>query len=1746
MTKLVVTLHTIVRRGTGHIWTLTIMALSAAVIGVASPTLIWAQSEATPNREPTLNLGSLSITDENGTAIDLGTFDPAVLTYSGDVASTVERVTVTARPETDSGVYVNLTPGDYGSDDNLWEVEGRNVRLNHGRNLILIGAYSFWVDEPLRVYTVEINRAGSATPGAENYISSSSLSTAQEGSTVPFLLTRSGDVSAALTVSVDIWSSDDTGLIDIFPHRDPVAILKRVEVEFPAGSASAIVNHETADDSLYTGGYHLGVTLVKGTGYRIPPFNNSGSFASTLVRDNDVNKPNLKSLSLTDPNGASVAIGEFDPDLTSYSGSVGREVTYVTVTQSTTWESRFASRVLPPDRQPNVAGHQVALQHGANLVSVILMASFHDDAVISGTYDVVVTRAGSPPGTPTPTVGVYGLSDAKEGYTMPFILARTGNTSQSLTVTVSVSEAGGDMVPEASEGSSEVVFPDGSASARIEVPTVDDQDWEEHSTVTVGVVAGTGYELSSQSGSSSSTVKDNDVPAVTAAFTVDASQPQEGDVVTVTVTVTTDGPKQPHDYVGNLNFIPELGTAQEEDFYIPFGNAFRVGHRDFPEGHRITGSYSWSSNDDGSPIGDSLGFPVPKVALKPVSSEGVITHYQYQFSVPILIVDDERAEADETFDIKVEWDSYFQAENPPTMDQGITSRTITIPEHNDTPGTPSSASYITVEITDSGSAGSTYNMSWHDTGECARYRDYRVYLVRKSESGWTSVHTLGTTASTNTQLTASMDDFPLSGQRVAQVYCGDRMRLVGEVPLPSATENSVERPVAGTYSSQPALTSLTVSPGTLGPAFNNYGFLYSVLDVPDSSSQITLNATARSGYAISWDPSEDADADTDGHQVALAEGYSSIFVSVEHDQGINSFTYEVIVKRAAPTSQQQENSAATGSPTISGTTQVGQTLTSLTTGIADTDGLTNASYTYQWVRNDGTSDSDIADATASTYTLVSGDVGKTIKVKVTFTDDAQNEETLTSAATTEVTATVPVAPGSLSVSVNDTGKLDVSWGAPDSNGGSDVTGYKVQWKEAADSWDTPADVSETTVAGTSHTVSGLTDGVEYTFRVFAVNTVGDSSASSEESGTPRETTAPTVSSGTVDGATLTLTFSEGLTGTPLPAAATFTVNVGSNQRGVNSVAISGSTVTLTLASAVTSTDAVTVSYTVPSDEAAARLKDLSDNPAESFTGQQVTNNTAAALTPLTASIHSEPASHDGQAEFTFELRFSENLEGFSYRTLRDHAFTVTGGEVQEARRLVRGSNTRWETRINPTSNADVTIVLPITTVCTANGAICTGDGRKLSNRLELTVSGPTSQQSSQQQENTPATGSPTISGTVQVGETLTALTSGISDSDGTTNASYTYQWIANEGTSDSDIADAAASTYALVDGDAGKTIKVQVTFTDDAGNEETLTGAATAAVEARPNSPATGAPTISGTVQVRETLTASTSGIADTDGLTNVSYSYQWIRNDGSADTDVQDAAGSGYTLVDGDAGKTIKVQVTFTDDAGHEETLTSTATAAVEARPNSPATGAPTISGTVQVRKTLTASTSGIADTDGLTNVSYSYQWIRNDGSADTDVQDAAGSSYTLVDTDEGKTIKVQVTFTDDAGNEESLTSAASASVAGAPEPITVILENNPASHNGTDEFTFQIRFSEHFKLSYKTLRDHAFTVVGGTMKKAQRQVKGSNIGWTITVEPTSNAEVEIVLPATTDCDATGAICTADGRKLSNSLDFTVVGPGE
>ena len=99
-----------------------------------------------------------------------------------------------------------------------------------------------------------------------------------------------------------------------------------------------------------------------------------------------------------------------------------------------------------------------------------------------------------------------------------------------------------------------------------------------------------------------------------------------------------------------------------------------------------------------------------------------------------------------------------------------------------------------------------------------------------------------------------------------------------------------------------------------------------------------------------------------------------------------------------------------------------------------------------------------------------------------------------------------------------------------------------------------------------------------------------------------------------------------------------------------------------------------------------------------------------------------------------------------------------------------------------------------------------------------------------------------------------------------------------------------------------------------------------------PNTPATGLPTIGGKAQVGETLTADVSDIDDQDGMANAEFSYQWLADD----AEIQGATDSTYTLVTADLGKTVKVRVSFTDDAGNEESLTSDATEAVAPTPNS------------------------------------------------------------------------------------------------------------------------------------------------------------------------------------------------------------------
>ena len=900
---------------------------------------------------------------------------------------------------------------------------------------------------------------------------------------------------------------------------------------------------------------------------------------------------------------------------------------------------------------------------------------------------------------------------------------------------------------------------------------------------------------------------------------------------------------------------------------------------------------------------------------------------------------------------------------------------------------------------------------------------------------------------------------------------------------------------------------------------------------------------------------------------------------------------ETLTSAATAAVAARPNSLATGAPTISGTAQVGETLTANTTGISDEDGLTDAVFSYQWLADDA----DIQGETASTYTLVTDDVGKAIKVRVSFTDDATHEETLTSASTGEVARDPGMLTGFALLDASyqtvvstlsdgdEVGLPDPADGLyairVDAESGAAIGSVKLELAGAKNVSRTRDVAPYSLYGGDAGGLHGevLPSGA-YTLRATAYSAQaggGDVLETDAISFTVNNPTTgePVVTGHLMAGKTLTantlqIADRDGLTN------ATFSYQWVRNDENVDTEIgqANGSTYTLTGDDEGKSIK-VQVSFTddggtreSASSAPTSLVKAEGDQPTESGTTIYLTfdDGPHPVYTPQILDVLE---SYGARAMFfvtgvNVELypeiiaRMADGGHGIGNHTwsherltdLTEEEFNDTVTRTQNAigenaspclrppygaitsveRQWAESLGLRvvmWSLYTPPWDGASVDGFVSSIVSQMTDGSIALmhdGDGHgKLVLALDKIlehginrgyrfepVCQPPGLGEGEDHQNNAATGLPFITGTAQVGETLTADTKGIADEDGLTNASFTYQWVRNDGGSDSDIQNATASTYTIVTADVGKAIKVRVTFTDDATNEETLTSAATAAVAAKPNSPATGAPTISGTAQVGETLTAA------------------------------------------------IKVQVTFTDDATNEETLTSAATAAVAAapnsdlpvvsiigvpRPNSPATGAPTISGTAQVGETLTANTTGIDDEDGLDNVSFSYQWLADD----SDIAGATGETYTLGSADQGKTISVRVTFTDDATNAETLTSAPTVAVAAAPVPLTVSLTvAAPATHDGSAEFTFEIEFSEEFGLSYVTLRDHAFTVAGGVVEKAQRTAKPSNMHWRITVRPDSNADVTITLPITEDCNAEGAICTGDGRRLSNLLEFTVSGP--
>jgi hypothetical protein len=272
---------------------------------------------------------------------------------------------------------------------------------------------------------------------------------------------------------------------------------------------------------------------------------------------------------------------------------------------------------------------------------------------------------------------------------------------------------------------------------------------------------------------------------------------------------------------------------------------------------------------------------------------------------------------------------------------------------------------------------------------------------------------------------------------------------------------------------------------------------------------------------------------------------------------------------------------------------------------------------------------------------------------------------------------------------------------------------------------------------------------------------------------------------------------------------------------------------------------------------------------------------------------------------------------------------------------------------------------------------------------------------------------PTLSGTAERTYTLNATIGTWTGPDNT----YTYQWQRDFGEGFVDITGASASTYTLGVADEGAAVRVVVTATNPDATIVEASQPTTTVLDAVPVNQS--APTLIGNALRSSTLSATTG----TWGGAGNTYAYQWqASSDGNTWTNISGATGPNHAIGVGDEGSELRVLVTATNPDG-SATAASTATTMIQAAPPVN-TAAPTIAGTAQRSFTLSSSPgtwTGIGNT-------YAYQWQRSsDGSTWTNIPGATGTGYTLTTADEGDAVRLLLTAT----NPDSTVSAASASSA-------------------------------------------------------------------------------------------------------------------
>ena len=287
------------------------------------------------------------------------------------------------------------------------------------------------------------------------------------------------------------------------------------------------------------------------------------------------------------------------------------------------------------------------------------------------------------------------------------------------------------------------------------------------------------------------------------------------------------------------------------------------------------------------------------------------------------------------------------------------------------------------------------------------------------------------------------------------------------------------------------------------------------------------------------------------------------------------------------------------------------------------------------------------------------------------------------------------------------------------------------------------------------------------------------------------------------------------------------------------------------------------------------------------------------------------------------------------------------------------------------------------------------------------------------QDNDEPTGTVSISGTPLPNQTLTAITSAITDVE-SDSLVFTYQWQMSGGTNDDgyeNISGATNSSYTLPDtnDNANKYVKVIVTAYENDINDSNPTDFTSNAVQIQTLNLVTGI-SVSGSVYENNTFTY------DLDNIVNTDYTvYFSVEDSTQASINSNNQLIFNAPTVDSNTDEIIKV-IASTDTS--VTTITQEITFTVTVIDNTDATGKPDIEGFLCVGKTLTANVDLITDIED-SSTDFTYKWYFSYNGTDwTHDSNNTQSTIVLTSSELGQYVKVETTVTDKYGGITVLTS--------------------------------------------------------------------------------------------------------------------------